>query len=54
MINQLEVEGTFKKLSPFLAIITEMFLFTEKMALISLENVKKDNIEMINKFRTIF
>jgi hypothetical protein len=54
MIIQLEVEVTFKKLSPFLAIITEMFLFTEKMASISQGKEKQKNIEMHNKFESVF
>lgn len=54
MIVSLEVEGTFKKLSPFLTIITEMFRFTEKMASISQVNEKQKNIEMHNKFESVF
>lgn len=54
MIVSLDVEDIFKKLSPFLAIIIEMFRFTEKMASISQVNEKQRNIEMHNKFESIF
>jgi len=54
MIVSLDVENTFKKLSPFLAITTEMFRFTEKMASISKVKEKQKNIEMHNKFESIF
>ncbi|MDO8886924.1 hypothetical protein [Candidatus Oleimmundimicrobium sp.] len=54
MIIDLEVEETFKKLSPFLAIITEMFRFTEKMASISKVNEKQKNVDMHNKFESTF
>jgi uncharacterized protein YeeX (DUF496 family) len=48
MINSLEVEGTFKKLLPFLQILIEMFHFTGKMA--SNSNTKeKDKTDEMNR-----
>jgi hypothetical protein len=54
MLIALEVEETFKKLSPFLKILTEMFRFTEKMASISQVKERQKNIEMQNRFESIF
>lgn len=54
MIIKLEIEETFKKLSSFLAIITEMFRFTEKMASISQVKEKQKNTELHNKFESTF
>lgn len=54
MIVGLEVEGTFEKLSPFLAILTEMFQFTEKMASISQQKERQKNVDMNNKVEAVF
>lgn len=54
MIIQLDVEETFQKLSPFLAIITNMFRFTERMASLSQIKEKQKNIEMLNKIDSVF
>ena len=53
MIVGLEVEGTFKKLSPFLEILTEMFQFTEKMASTSQVKERQKNIDMNTKVQSI-
>lgn len=55
MMIGLDVEGTFKKLAPFLEILTEMFSFTEKMASISQakERKKNRNLDLLIKYSKI-
>lgn len=54
MFVSLEIEETFKKLSPFLDILTGMFRFTEKMASISQIKERQKNIEMHNRMESMF
>lgn len=50
----LKVEQTFLKMSPFLGILTEMFRFTEKMALISRIKEKKKTVEANKQLEAMF
>ncbi len=50
----LNVEDTFLKLSPFLGILTEMFHFTEKMALTSGIKEKKKTNEVNKQLESMF
>jgi len=54
MSVNLNIEETFKKMSPFLEILTGMFRFTEKMASISQKIERQKNIEMNNRLGSIF
>tara|TARA_A100000171_G_scaffold27967_1_gene26057 strand:+ start:1143 stop:1970 length:828 start_codon:yes stop_codon:yes gene_type:complete len=54
MINGLDIEGTFKKLLPFLEILIEMFRFTEKMALTSSIKEKEKTNEMNLRLESTF
>ena len=54
MSINLEIDGTFKKMSPFLEILTDMFRFTEKMASNSQIKEREKNIEMHNKIESTF
>lgn len=54
MIAGLEVEGTIKKLSPFLNILTKMFRFTEKIASISEVNERQEIAVMKNSLESMF
>ena len=54
MSVNLNIAETFKKMSPFLEILTGMFRFTEKMASISQKIERQKNIEMNNRLESIF